>query len=154
MACTLRRGEQRQMVPAGHNGRQEEFDGLDTSELGFWSCPWHADGGVEAEIRRRMGGQSWASDSGIGPAPLAEDFRKLTYSLAETEIVRYRRLGRDCSLAMEEALGAVRPGYTEHRVAGLICQRLQDHGVRPHVVLVAAGSSSCRLRRAPGRRCR
>ncbi|MCY3022542.1 MAG: M24 family metallopeptidase [Planctomycetota bacterium] len=219
MACTLRRGEQRQMVPAGHNGRQEEFDaklariraylrdhalggvalssqalfawataggdnhvvlaseygvahllvtadkvavlssnieagrasaeefdGLDTSKIEFWSCPWHADGGVEAEIQRRMGGQRWASDLGIGPARLAEDFRKLTYSLAETEIVRYRKLGRDCSLAMEEALGAVRPGYTEHRVAGLICQRLQDHGVRPHVVLVAADERARRFR--------
>ena len=117
--------------------KAEEFKGLEASRLEFWACPWHTDQ-VAAELQHRLGQQAWASDSDLGPARLGEDFTELTYSLHENEIVRYRKLGKDCSLAMEEALAAVRPGVTEHHVAGLICQRLWDHGVRPHVILVAA----------------
>lgn len=115
----------------------EEFKGLDLSRIEFWYCPWHADEAV-AEIVRRLGQQRWASDSDIGPAQLGEDFTKLSYSLHGHEIARYRKLGKDCAAAMEEALAAARPGATEQHVAGLICQRLLDRGVRPHVILVAA----------------
>jgi Xaa-Pro dipeptidase len=120
-----------------HRLSGEEFRGLDSAGLEFWHCPWHADE-TAAEVQRRLGNQPWASDSDIGPVRLDEDFIKLSYSLHENEITRYRRLGKDCALAMEEALGEARPGATEHHVAGLICQRLWDHGVRPHVILVAA----------------
>lgn len=115
----------------------EEFKGLDVSGLEFRQAPWHADDSV-AEIQRRMGSQPWAADSDISPVRLGEDFLRLTYSLHENEIARYRKLGKDCSLAMEEALAAVRPGDTEYRVAGLVCQRMWDHGVRPNLSLVAA----------------
>jgi len=115
----------------------EEFKGLDASGIEFWHSPWHADQTV-AEIQRRMGKQTWAGDSDIAPERLGEEFLRLTYSLHENEIARYRKLGKDCSLAMEEALGAVRPGDTEYHVAGLVCQRMWDHGVRPNLSLVAA----------------
>jgi len=115
----------------------EEFKGLDTSGIEFWHSPWHADE-TGAEIQRRMGSRTWASDSEIAPVRLGEDFLQLSYALHENEIARYRKLGKDCSQAMEEALGAVRSGDREYQVAGLIAKRLWDHGVRPHVILVAA----------------
>ncbi len=126
--------------------RIEEFDGLDQSGIEFWTCPWHGESCVETELQRRMGAHAWASDSGGAPVRVGEDFLKLTYALTETEIERYRKLGKDCSIAMEEALGDVRPGCTEQRIGGLICQRLCDHGVRPHVILIATDERAFQFR--------
>ena len=119
--------------------RAEEFGGLGAQALEFWQCPWPASGGIGAEIQRRLGAQKWASDCGLdGSLPLPAEFTQLTYLLTETEIGRYRKLGQECSQAMEDALKPVTPGVTEHTVAGLISQRLRERGVQPHVVLVAA----------------
>lgn len=117
----------------------EEFHGIDLSGVEFWSCPWHEDSRIPAEIQRRIGKQAWASDCGLpGSQPLSDEFIGLTYALSESEIIRYRSLGRDCSLAMEQALKKVKPGMPEWAVAGAIGQSLFTHAVRPHVILVAA----------------
>ncbi len=116
----------------------EEFKGIDTQGMEFWACPWHAED-LAAEIGRRMHGNAWACDLGLpGSQKLDEAFQALTYALTPSEVARYRKLGQDCSEAMEEALSDIRPGCTEQAVAGAICRRLWEHGVRPHVILVAA----------------
>ena len=125
----------------------EEFKGIDTAKFEFWACPWYEDAVITAAILRRMGRQPWASDTGLAGSVLTgEDFTELTYSLAEQEISRYRTLGKDCAVAMEEALAPVRPGITEHEIAGLICEKLWDHGVRPHVILVASDERVLKFR--------
>jgi Xaa-Pro aminopeptidase len=125
----------------------EEFKGIDASKIEFWSCPWHTDHQIETEISSRMRGQDWASDTGVaGSRKLGEDFLQLTYTLTPHEIVRYRALGKDCSLAMEEALEDVRPGISEYAIAGLICARLFDRGVRPHLALVASDERAFTVR--------
>jgi Xaa-Pro dipeptidase len=122
-----------------HRFAAEEFHGIDARGIEFWSCPWHTDHQIVDEVRRRMGSQRFASDCAMsGSTPLHNDFMTLTYTLTENEIARYRKLGKDCSLAMEEALKSVRPGITEYAVAGLICRGMFDHGVRPQLALVAS----------------
>ena len=127
--------------------RAEEFNGVDLAPVEFWACPWFQDDVIPSEIQRRMGTSRWASDSGLaGSVPLGHDFLPLTYVLMESEIARYRTLGKDCSLAMEEALAEVRPGMTEYAVAGLICQKMWDHSVRPHLALVASDERTLQFR--------
>jgi len=116
----------------------EEFGGI-TTKIEYATCPWYSPSLIEQEMKRRFAGTPWASDSGFADtARVGDDFMRLTHALTDNEIERYRTLGKDCSLAMEEALKDVRPGTTEHQVAGLICARLWDHAVRPHVILVAS----------------
>ncbi|HEY3324427.1 MAG TPA: M24 family metallopeptidase [Planctomycetota bacterium] len=117
--------------------RTEEFKGIDIANVEFWSFPWHGAGSVSSEVQRRLGSQPWASDSGLGTAG-ADDFVPLTYALTESEIARYRKIGKDCAVAMEEALAKVKPGFTEFQVASLVSARLLDRAVRPHVLLVAS----------------
>lgn len=126
--------------------RIEEFEGIDSSHIEFWLHAWHGAGGVEHELRRRLGESGWASDSASGPQKLGDDFLRLTYTLSSEEIARYRKLGKDCSLALEEALDDIKPGKTERHVAGQICARALDRGVRPHVVLVAADERAYQVR--------
>jgi Xaa-Pro aminopeptidase len=122
-----------------HRLRDEEFNGIDTSKIGFWSCPWHEDSQVAREIAGRMNGGRWISDCHLpGSEPVGGDFMALTYVLTPTEAARYRKLGKDCSIAMEAALKPVRPGFTEYQVAALICKNLLDFGIRPNLALVAS----------------
>lgn len=120
----------------------EEFSGIDTDNIEFWSCPWYEDSMIPAEIQRRIGRPPhvrWGSDVGLpGSVKLGDDFAALTYQLTESEIERYRRLGKDCSKAMEAALDTVRPGMTESAVNGAICKSLLERFVRPFVILVAS----------------
>ena len=122
-----------------HRLKDEEFIGIDAAELEFWSCPWYEDSAIVREIQKRMRGKAWVSDSGIsGSVPADDEFWAMTYTLTDSEIDRYRAIGRNCSKAMEEALEGLQPGITEHAIGGRICNALLEHHVRPHVILVAA----------------
>jgi Xaa-Pro dipeptidase len=132
-----------------HRFTAEEFNGIDVSKIEFWSCPWHTDDQIAVEIRQRVGNGKWASDCGLpGSVPLPADFVQLTYALAPYEIERYRKLGKDCSVAMEEALEDVRPGMRETDIAALICRGMFDHNVRPQLALVAADHRVMQFRHA------
>ena len=125
----------------------EEFNGIDTSKIEFWSCPWFEDDVIATEIQRRVGKQRWASDTGLtGSIPFDRSFEPLTYVLTANEIARYKTLGKECSLAMEAALAEVEPGMSEYAVAGLICQKMWDHSVRPHLSLVASDERTLKVR--------
>jgi Xaa-Pro dipeptidase len=127
----------------------EEFHGID-SKIEFWSCPWYEDGVIGSEIKRRMGNSPFGSDGPLGGStPIGSEFWALTYALTDREMEQYRVIGRDCSKAMEEALEQVKPGITEHSVAGLICKALLDHSVRPHVILVASDERVFNFRHPP-----
>lgn len=123
----------------------EELGGLSGGRV--FSFPWHEPDAAAKELRRLIGRRRCVGDvCRWGVAPLPRDFVELTYQLMPREIVRYRRLGRDCSAAMEEALEAVRPEMTEAWIAGLIAARLYDHGVTPQLILTAADERTRRFR--------
>lgn len=107
--------------------------------VSIWHGPWYADGVIENEVLRRVGSKRWQSDTGLaGSERTGEDFVRLTYTLTAEEIARYRVLGKDCSLAMEEALEALKPGVTEYALAGEIQHALAARSVRTHLALVAS----------------
>jgi len=121
-----------------HRFADEEFYALSKKGIEFWSCPWHEDHQIFSEVQRRMKSRKWASDCGApGSIPLPGEFAELTYQLTPDEIERYRRLGHDCSVAMEAALEGLEPGYRETRIASRIAASMLEYNVRPHLVLVA-----------------
>jgi Xaa-Pro dipeptidase len=81
---------------------------------------------------------------GAGDAePLLADHRRV---LAPAEMARYRSVGADATQAMETALLEVRPGWTEHEVAGAIAAGLLARDVLPSVLLVGTRTRAERFR--------
>ncbi|HYG76978.1 MAG TPA: M24 family metallopeptidase [Planctomycetota bacterium] len=124
---------------------EEEFADTKGLRIQLTAYPWFKDGALDHELQKILQGRVFASDSGLG-ARLTDDFIAMTFALTPTEVERYRVLGRDCSLAMEEALAEVKPGDTEHHLAGLICARMWDHSVRPQLSLVASDERAYKFR--------
>ncbi len=60
------------------------------------------------------------------------------YSLTNSEIVRYKALGRSASRRVGELCKKIKPGNTEHEVAGMIAESLLPEGITPIVILIAA----------------
>ena len=107
---------------------------------------WYA-GGLDGVIAKETAGKRIGTDiSREGLAPLKDKVAALRWSLTEGEIERYRNLGRDCALAMNDTCRALRPGLAEHEVAGDIGGRLLAMGIEPHVLLIAADDRIKRFR--------
>lgn len=103
------------------------------------AVPWEKEDDYPAEIRAAIGDRRCRSEMNHPSlATVDGDFFKLTYQLNEQEISRYRMLGRDCSLAMEEALSTIEPGMREFDVSAAMAKSLLSRGVLPNLVLVAS----------------
>lgn len=78
-----------------------------------------------------------ADDPGLGLPPLPEDFYPVRARLCDAEVKRYRRLGRDCSLAIETVARQVTVGDSGHQVEADLARHVLARGVQPHLILVA-----------------
>ena len=108
---------------------EEEFDDGWEIHAGDWwtGDPAHPEG-------------RWLDDAAEDPvAPLR-------WSLTDREIETARRLGRDSAEVMQHAMHAVRPGWTEHELAGEIVGALRKRGIFTPVMLVAADDRITRYR--------
>ena len=98
-------------------------------------APWYEDNPGITDLTR---GLKLGAD---GPYPKATDLsaalRGLRANLTPEEGARFRRLGHLCSEAMDAAIRAVRPGMTEHQIAGLLAGQVLCRGVQPTVNLIA-----------------
>ena len=74
------------------------------------------------------------------------DFWPLRVPLLETEVERYRALGRAAAAAFTETLERVTPGLSEHDVAARIAYALRERGMQPALILVAADERLQRYR--------
>ncbi len=112
----------------------------ETGKTGFVlrSYPWYRE--EKLALAGRLAGKGeLVSDDGFGGLPnAAGEFARLRYSLLPEEIERYRRLGARAGEAVGRIARAVRPGDTEHRIAGRLAGELQAKGIIPAVILVAA----------------
>jgi Xaa-Pro dipeptidase len=68
------------------------------------------------------------------------------FSLTDSEIERYRELGRDTGEAMEQFVRALEPGETETEVARRMTDALAARGIRSVVTLVAADERLAKFR--------
>jgi Xaa-Pro aminopeptidase len=89
---------------------------------------WEATGSLPPELATLKLGTDWPDDS-IAP---------LRWSLTEDEISRVRDLGRDTAKSMSESMRRIRPGWTEHRLAGEIIGALRALNIHTPVMLIAS----------------
>jgi Xaa-Pro dipeptidase len=74
----------------------------------------------------------------IGLPQLPGDFNhEVRAPLTDSEIRRYKALGRDCTLVMETVGRVMAVGDSEHQVEADITKHLLARGIQPYVVLVA-----------------
>jgi len=112
---------------------------LPAEEFRLVTFPWHSDADRRAAVMDLAAGKRATADTDLyGVKRLAADFAELRYSLTPSEIVRYRRLGRDVSLLLETVGWEIEPGDTEQQVEGLMGELAMAQGIRPFVRLVAA----------------
>ncbi len=115
----------------------EELDGLDVAATEVF--PWHEPARRAAIIKRLAARGRFAADDGsAGLAALPDGFPRLRYALTETEIERYRALGRDAAAAVESAARDVERGITEADVAAITAGECLERSIAPIVLLVAA----------------
>jgi Xaa-Pro aminopeptidase len=101
----------------------------------FRVVPWYEAQDAVAELTRglRLG----ADGPYPGATDLSDDLALLRAQLTPEEGQRFRALGRLCAEAMESAARMVRPGQTEHQIAGLLGREAESRGVQAIVNLIA-----------------
>jgi Xaa-Pro dipeptidase len=128
----------------------EEFGALDFEPVLF---PWYADDTVAAAAR--LAGGSLGSDapgagaSGTGLTPV--NLYPLRAALSETEIARYRWLGRETADATVEALHQVEPGLSEYDLEAMTAAGLLRRGIQPSVYLYAVDDRILKYKHAVAR---
>ncbi|MHB8509571.1 MAG: M24 family metallopeptidase [Candidatus Dormibacteria bacterium] len=125
-------------------GRNEVFGDLPLPVVTsrWWDRPLH-----RSAQRLLSEGAKWASDT---PIPGAADgtgvVEPLRRALGESDIKRYRALGRDTAEALEAALLEVNPEWQELHVAAAIEAELKARGIDTSAALVGGGARAERFR--------
>lgn len=97
----------------------------------------------QARVARELAGNARiaadADDFGLKTRPFPwDDFVKLRWPLEPEEIERYKEGGRRTSVAIEQTCREIKPGMTEHQVAGVLADHVHAQGVVPVVNLIAS----------------
>jgi antitoxin VapB len=123
----------------------EEFGALDVEPVLF---PWYADETLEAATKL-AGGPLGSDTPAAGTTPV--DLYPLRESLSESEIARYRWLGRETADATVESLHQVEPGLSEYDIEALTAANLLRRGILPSVYLYAVDERIYKYKHAVAR---
>ena len=72
-----------------------------------------------------------------GTVLISDQFKKIRYSLLESEIKRYRWLGREVTEAIAEVCKTIKPGMDEFEIEAFASASLRARGILPTVLLIA-----------------
>lgn len=115
-------------------GRLEAEELPENVEVVFTS--WFEPAARETALKDLLGeGKVLADTPGRGAE--TRDFWPLRVPLLPEEVGRYRGLCRDTAQVFTDVLTDVKPGITEHEVAGRLAAGLRAKGTQPVVLLVA-----------------
>lgn len=107
--------------------------------LGFTvaSYLWHES---EAEVLSSLtNGMKLAADSmGYGAQERTQDITRLRYELTAEEQARYREIGLQAALVVEQCCRKIAQGQSEYEIAGKVTGRLMELGYQVPVCLIAA----------------
>ncbi len=126
----------------------EEFGKLDFEPVIF---PWYADGTCEAALRLARG--SVACDVPT-PGFAHANLYPLRAGLQETEIERFRWLGRETADAVTAVLKELTPGISEYAMEGQVAAALLSRGILPSVYLMAVDERIFKYKHAVARGAR
>ena len=85
---------------------------------------------------------------GYDTSSSAKDVQLLRFDLVEEEIERYKKIGEDASIAMEEAAMEIKVGMSEYEVAASIMAKMEEKGLEILSCMVAADERICKYRHA------
>ena len=85
---------------------------------------------------------------GYDTSDCSKDVQLLRFDLVEEEIERYKKIGEDASLAMEEAGMAIDLGMSEYEVAASIMAKMEEKGLEVVSCMVAADERISKYRHA------
>lgn len=124
--------------------RLKQEEALEEQGWDFRITPWYETNEEVAALTRglRLG----ADHAYPGAVDLSAEFPRLRAALTAEEGERFRTLSQWCAEAMNAAIRAVRPGMTEHQIAGLLAGEARSRGVEPTVNLIAADERVFRFR--------
>jgi Xaa-Pro dipeptidase len=139
----LRNGEAFYLAPDNESPRlaEEDFSGLPFIAV---TAPWHA-ADFAAKIHSLAGDGRIAADTTAEGAALLLGERA---SLADTEIERYRWLGRNTAEVTATVLQSLQPGLSERTMAARVAAALLERGIEPSVLLMAADDRILRYKHA------
>jgi Xaa-Pro dipeptidase len=139
----LRNGDAFYLAPDNEGRRlaEEDFAGLPFSAV---TAPWHA-ADFGAKIHSLAGEGRIAADTAPEGAALLFAQRA---SLTDTEIERYRWLGRNTAQVTANVLQSLEPGITERIMAARISASLLEQGIEPSVLLMASDDRILRYKHA------
>jgi Xaa-Pro dipeptidase len=139
----LRNGDALYLAPDNEVRRlaEEDFSGLPFIAV---TAPWHA-ADFAAKIRSLAGDGRIAADTTAEGAALLRDERA---SLADSEIERYRWLGRNTAQVAASVLQSLQPGLSERTMAARVAAALLERGIEPSVLLMAADDRILRYKHA------
>jgi Xaa-Pro aminopeptidase len=132
-----------------------EIDRLTTEEplKDFTPKTWSWIEPLSDEVQRLCGGKAetkhFASDDpeATGLKALPGDFNaEVRAQLTESEIRRYKSLGRDCALIIETVARHLNAGDSEHQAEADLARHLLSRGIQPFVLLVASDERVKRYR--------
>jgi Xaa-Pro dipeptidase len=123
----------------------EEFGALDFEPVLF---PWYADDTMQTA--QRLAGVHLGSDT-PGPGLIPVNLFPLRASLSETEVARYRWLGRETADATVESLHQVEPGLSEYDLEAITAGNLLRRGILPSVYLFAVDDRIFKYKHAAAR---
>ncbi len=113
----------------------EEFAGLPFQQV---VNPWYAND-IRASVANIVGAGQVAGDMGQQGYKLLP-IQSLRYELTDSEVARYRCLGRDAAEAAVAVLKRYQPGMSERTLQAVLAERLISKGIMPSVYLTAVDS--------------
>ena len=115
--------------------RLEQEEHLAEQGWEFQVGPWHEASQALARLTRRL--KLGADGAYPNAVDLSDELARLRAALVPEEVERFRALGRLCGAAMDSAIRAIRPGMTEHEIAGLLAHESDRRGAQAIVNLIA-----------------
>lgn len=123
---------------------------LQADEFTLVTFPWHCEDAKRTAVYDLVGPggrKRAAADGPLFDLPrLPEDFVTLRYTLCDSEIARYKKLGLEVTEILETIGREIAPGETEADVEALMASLALARGIRPFVRLVAADGRLDRFR--------
>jgi Xaa-Pro dipeptidase len=139
----LQSGDAFYLAPDNEGRRlaEEDFAGLPLTAV---TAPWHA---LDLPERAR-----WLAGEGNIVADTTPEGASLFFgqraSLTDTEIERYRWLGRNTAQVAVSVLKSLEPGTTERTMVARIASGLHERGIEPSVLLMAVDDRILRYKHA------
>ena len=118
----------------------EDLNGLGYKPLEFkWYESMVAPDAKLAYIRKVAAGRPVGTDVPYADLALIDvPFQPLRYQLTESEIKKYRWLGRHSTEAVIAVCQRLKPGVTEREMEAMASEELMARGIRPTVLLMGA----------------